>query len=161
MSLEWGLWWSVTSGSGPRPKKATPPGLPRWLAGFCTTVHDCTRFRPRRRDFEIDLTGNTKATKPASKSEVLSRVADATGLSRKQVASVLDGITELIKNGLGAGGPGIFVVPGLLKLKVVNKPAVPEREGINPFTGEKTMFKAKPARNVVKAIALKKLKQMV
>ena len=104
---------------------------------------------------------NTKAAKPASKSEVLSRVADATGLSRKQVASVLDGLAELIQNGLCTGGPGIFVVPGLLKLKVVRKPAVPEREGINPFTGAKTMFKAKPERNVVKAIALKKLKQMV
>ena len=104
---------------------------------------------------------NTKAAKPASKSEVLSRVADSTSLSRKQVASVLDGLTALIKNALGSGGPGSFVVPGLLKLKVVHKPAVPEREGINPFTGLKTMFKARPERNVVKAIALKKLKQMV
>jgi nucleoid DNA-binding protein len=102
-----------------------------------------------------------KAAKPASKSEVLKGLADDTGLTRKQVATVLDSLAELIGNGLGKKGPGVFVIPGLVKLKVVRKPAQPEREGINPFTKEKTIFKAKPARNVVKAVALKKLKQMV
>ena len=104
---------------------------------------------------------STKAARPASKSEVLSRLADVTGLSRKQVAAVLDGLADSISGGLGSKGPGLFVIPGLVKLKVVRKPAQPEHEGINPFTKEMTIFKAKPARNVVKAIALKKLKQMV
>jgi nucleoid DNA-binding protein len=102
---------------------------------------------------------SVKVAKPASKSEVLSMLSDVTGLSRKQVAAVLDGLADSITGGLR--GPGLFVIPGLVKLKVVRKPAQPEREGINPFTKEKTIFKAKPARNVVKAIALKRLKQMV
>jgi len=99
--------------------------------------------------------------KALTKSEILGSIAERTGLSRKQVASVFDGLTGLIANSLGKKGPGIFTVPGLLKLKVVRKPATKEREGINPFTGEKTIFKAKPARNVVKALALKNLKSMV
>lgn len=99
--------------------------------------------------------------KALTKSEILGSIAEKTELSRKQVASVFDGLTGLISNSLGKKGPGVFTVPGLLKLKVVRKPATKEREGINPFTGEKTTFKAKPARNVVKALALKNLKSMV
>ena len=99
--------------------------------------------------------------KALTKSEILGSIAEKTGLSRKQVASVFDGLTGLISNSLGKKGPGIFTVPGLLKLKVVRKPATKEREGIHPLTGEETIFKAKPARNVVKALALKNLKSMV
>ena len=55
----------------------------------------------------------------------------------------------------------MFNVPGLMKIKVVRKPATKARKGINPFTGEETMFKAKPARNVVKVTPLKALKDMV
>jgi nucleoid DNA-binding protein len=99
--------------------------------------------------------------KAMTKSEIYSAIAEKTGLTRKQVAAVFDGLSGLIGNNLGKKGPGIFTVPGLLKLKVVRKPATKAREGINPFTGEKMMFKAKPARNVVKALALKNLKSMV
>ena len=101
------------------------------------------------------------AGKPASKSEVLAGIAGKTGLSRKQVSGVLDALGDQIGAAVGKKGPGIFVIPGLVKITVQNKPAVPAREGINPFTGEKQMFKAKPARNVVKVRALKKLKAMV
>ena len=103
----------------------------------------------------------TMMAKPATKSEVFTSLASSTGLSRKQISAVLDALTDEIAKNLGKRGSGVFVVPGLLKLKVVRKPATKEREGINPFTGEKTIFKAKPARNVVKAIALKRLKGMV
>jgi nucleoid DNA-binding protein len=101
------------------------------------------------------------AKKAMTKSEIYSAIAEKTGLTRKQVASVFDGLGGLIANSLGKKGPGIFTMPGLLKLKVVRKPATKEREGVNPFTGEKMIFKAKPARNVVKALALKALKNMV
>ena len=101
------------------------------------------------------------ATKPANKSEVFRSLAESTGLSRKQVDAVFEALSDAIGKDLSKRGPGVFVIPGLLKLKVVRKPATKEREGLNPFTGEKTIFKAKPARNVVKAVALKKLKQMV
>ena len=99
--------------------------------------------------------------KAMTKSEIFKAIAEKSGLTRKQVASVFDGLAGLISNNLGKKGPGLFTVPGLLKLKVVRKPATKEREGVNPFTGEKMIFKAKPARNVVKALALKNLKAMV
>jgi nucleoid DNA-binding protein len=99
--------------------------------------------------------------KPVTKSQTLQVLAEATELSRKQVAAVFDELANLIDRNLGKKGPGVFVVPGLLKLKVVHKPARPARKGINPFTKQEQMFKAKPARNVVKAIPLKALKDMV
>jgi nucleoid DNA-binding protein len=98
---------------------------------------------------------------PMSKSQVLSEVAASTELSRKQVAGVLDEITGLIKRHIGKKGPGSFTLPGLFKVTTVKKKAVPARKGINPFTGEETTFKAKPARTVIKVRALKKMKDMV
>ncbi len=102
-----------------------------------------------------------KADKPMSKSEVVSGIAEATGLTKKQVSSVFEAMTSQISKSLGSRGPGAYTVPGLMKLVVVRKPAVKAHKGINPFTGEETMFKAKPARNVVKIRALKNLKDMV
>lgn len=99
--------------------------------------------------------------KPRTKSQTFSDLADTTGLTRKQVASVFDGLAGLIKKDLSARGPGVFSVPGLLKIKRVIKPATKARKGINPFTGEETIFKAKPIRRVVKAQPLKALKDMV
>ena len=77
------------------------------------------------------------------------------------ILDVLDELGGLIGNNLSKKGPGVFNVPGLMKVKVVRKEATPEREGINPFTKEPTIFKAKPARNVVKILPLKGLKDMV
>ena len=99
--------------------------------------------------------------KPLTKSQILTALAESTDLSKKDVAAVLDSLGTLIGKNLGRRGPGVFNVPGLMKIKVVRKPATEEREGINPFTKEKTIFKAKPARNVVKISALKGLKDMV
>ncbi len=102
-----------------------------------------------------------KGAKAATKSEILSKIAEATDLSRKQVASVLDALAAQIKAGVRKGGPGVFAVPGLFKITVVDKPAVPARMGINPFTKQEQMFAAKPARRVVKVRPLKALKDMV
>ena len=99
--------------------------------------------------------------KARSKSEVYGELASASDLTRKQIACLFDDLASLIKADLGKKGPGIFTVPGLMKIKVVRKPATKAREGVNPFTGETMMFKAKPARNVVKVLALKNLKGMV
>jgi nucleoid DNA-binding protein len=104
----------------------------------------------------------TAATaKPMTKSEIMSGIADATGLTKKQVGTVFEAMGDQIKKSLGRRGPGAYTVPGLMKLVVQRKPATKARKGINPFTGEETMFKAKPARNVVKIRALKNLKDMV
>ena len=100
------------------------------------------------------------AAKAATKSEILSNIAKATQLSRKQVASVFDALYRQVKTAVGRKGPGVFALPGLLKIVVVNKPATPKRTGINPFTKQEQVFAAKPARRVVKVRPLKALKDM-
>jgi len=94
-----------------------------------------------------------------TKSEVLAHICKETGLSRKQVSVVFDSLASVIKRSLRSGG--LFTLPGLLKMKVVKKAATKAREGINPFTGEKMMFKAKPASKKVRVMPLKSLKGMV
>jgi nucleoid DNA-binding protein len=98
--------------------------------------------------------------KPASKSEIITRIAESTELSRKQVSSVFNALSEEIGNAVGKKGPGVFALPGLVKIKVVHKPATKARKGINPFTKQETIFKATPARNVIKVRPLKALKDM-
>jgi nucleoid DNA-binding protein len=105
--------------------------------------------------------GEKSAGKPATKGEVYTKLAAKTGLSKKQVSTVFEALTELIGGELGKKGPGLFQIPGLLKLKVVRKPATKAKSGINPFTKEPMVYKAKPARNVVKALPLKFLKELV
>lgn len=102
------------------------------------------------------------AMRPTTKSETLNFIADETELTRKDVNAVFDSLAKLMKRDLkGRGRPGVYTVPGLMKVKVVRKPATRARKGVNPFTGEEMMFKAKPARNVVKVLPLKGLKEMV
>ncbi|MEN1681749.1 MAG: HU family DNA-binding protein [Planctomycetota bacterium] len=101
------------------------------------------------------------APKPLTKTEIYANIAEATDLTKKQVSEVLEALSDQIEKSLGKRGPGTFTIPGLCKIVVQKKPAVPEREGINPFTKEPTIFKAKPASNVVKIRPLKKLKDMV
>jgi hypothetical protein len=102
------------------------------------------------------------ASKGRTKSETYGAVAQATGLNRKQVAQVFDELAALVRADLGKKGPGVFTLPGLLKIKRVSKPATKTRTIPNPFKpGEMMTVKGKPARNVVKALALKSLKDMV
>jgi nucleoid DNA-binding protein len=103
-----------------------------------------------------------KPNKPPTKSEIYAKIVEDTGLTRKDVAAVFDSLNAQIKKNLGGrGAPGMFSMPGLLKMRVVKKPARKARKGVNPFTGEEMMFKAKPATKVVKVTALKGLKDMV
>ena len=101
------------------------------------------------------------AKKPPTKTEVYSSIAETTGLSKRDVSAVFDALNDEINKALSKKGPGTFTIHGLCKIVVQHKPATPAREGVNPFTGEPTTFKAKPARNVVKVRPLKKLKDMV
>ena len=94
-----------------------------------------------------------------TKSEILATISKETELSKKQVGAVFDSLSGAIKKSLRSHG--LFTMPGLLKMKVVKKPATKAREGINPFNGEKLMFKAKPASKKVRIAALKTLKEMV
>ncbi len=101
------------------------------------------------------------AAKPRTKTDILKTISENTGLTRKEVVSVFDEMGLIMKKDLGRRGPGVFTIPGLVKCRVVSKPAVKARKGINPFTGEEMMFKAKAARKVVKTTPLKNLKDMV
>jgi nucleoid DNA-binding protein len=94
-----------------------------------------------------------------TKSEIYAHLSKETELSKKQLAEVFESLNSILKKSLRSCG--VFTLPGLLKLKVVKKAATKAREGINPFTGEKTMFKAKPASKKVRAADLKSLKEMV
>jgi len=105
------------------------------------------------------LSNKTNAIKSRlNKTQILNDLAENTGLSKKEVSSVLDELSVLIQRHIKKRSAGEFVLPGLLKIQVIKKPATKERQGINPFTGEDTVFKAKPATSVVKIRALKKLK---
>ena len=98
---------------------------------------------------------------PLTKTELLNALAEETELSKKEVSSVLEALSTLLGQELGKKGPGVMNIPGLMKVKVIRKPATKARKGINPFTKEETVFQAKPARNVVKILPLKGLKDMV
>ncbi len=100
-------------------------------------------------------------SKAFTKSEIISNIATLTDLAQKQVGLVITALHQIIEGHVKKSGPGVFIMPGLLKVQVVTKPATKARKGINPFTGEETTFKAKPARKVVKVKALKGLKEMV
>jgi nucleoid DNA-binding protein len=102
-----------------------------------------------------------KVAKSRTKGEIFAKLAETTNLSKKQISSVFDALSELIKAELGRKGPGLFVLPGLLKLKVQRKPATKAGQRLNPFTKQMMNVPAKPARNVVKALPLKALKEMV
>ena len=104
---------------------------------------------------------NQATKKPMNKTEILTALGEATGLTKQQVGSLFDELGKLIGKNLGTDGPGAFALPGLLQIKVVRKPATEERKGINPFTKEEMVIKAKPAKNVVKVVALKGLKELV
>ena len=99
-------------------------------------------------------------SKPYTKSQILAYVADQASATKKQATAFFNAITDLLSAHVKSKA-GSFTLPGLLKATVVRKPATKARKGINPFTKEPTMFKAKPARNVVKIRALKALKDMV
>lgn len=103
----------------------------------------------------------TAISDPMNKTQILSEIADNTGLSKKEVGAVFDELTTLIERHIKKRGAGTFTMPGLFKVTTTKKKAVPARKGINPFTGEEQMFKAKPARTVIKVRPLKKMKDMV
>ena len=97
-----------------------------------------------------------------TKAQIISALAEATGLTKKEVGTVLDSMATQAQRHLRNGGSGEFTVPALgIQLRRVIKPARPAREGTNPFTGVKMMFKAKPASTSVRATALKALKDAI
>ena len=101
------------------------------------------------------------ADRPRTKSEIFTLLAESAGISKKEVAAVFDGMSQIVKKDLSRNGPGAVNLGGLMKVTVTRKPATKARKGIHPFTGEPTVFKAKPARNVVKIRPMKAIKDLV
>lgn len=104
---------------------------------------------------------NASKAKAMTKSALYQEIANSTKLTRKQVSDVFDALAKLVTRELGKKGPGSFTLPGMAKLKLKRKPATKARQGINPFTKEPQMFKAKPARNTVSIRPLKALNEKV
>ena len=100
---------------------------------------------------------NKPVSGPATKAKVYAELAAKTGLTQTDIAKVFSELSVLIGEELGKKGPGVFVIPGLSKLKVVRRPATKAKQGINPFTKEPMTFKAKPARSVIRASPVKAL----
>ena len=96
-----------------------------------------------------------------NKSQFVAALAEKTGLDKKQATAALDTINTIVAQQLGKHGPGEVLIPGLLKLNIVEKPATPQHEGVNPFTKEPMTYKAKPARKVIKVRTLKALKDAI
>ncbi|MHA7814872.1 MAG: HU family DNA-binding protein [Pseudohaliea sp.] len=94
-----------------------------------------------------------------TKTQIVGTIADNTGLSKKQVSDVMGELETLIERSIKKRSVGEFTLPGLMKITTVKKPARKARKGINPFTGEETVFKAKPASVAVKVRPLKKMKE--
>lgn len=101
-----------------------------------------------------------KVSSPLKKAQLFTHLSECTEISRKAISDLFGALSEVMECHLKKGGPGEFTMPGLMKCKVIRKPATKARKGINPFTGEEVMFKAKPARNVIKVRPLKALKEM-
>ena len=100
--------------------------------------------------------------KPPTKTEIMSSIADATGLSKKDVALVFEALSDEIKKALGSRGAGMFSLPGLLKIEKKKVPARPAQKNVlNPFTKELQDRPAKPASVKIKVRPLKNLKEMV
>lgn len=93
-----------------------------------------------------------------TKTQIVASIAESTELSKKQVGDVMNELESLMSRSLKKRGIGEFTLPGLMKIVTVKQPAKKARKGINPFTGEATVFAAKPATVRVKVRPLKKMK---
>lgn len=100
-----------------------------------------------------------KISKALTRTQQIAYIAEQTSLSKKDVTAVIEAFEPMIASHLR--GPGQITLAGLMKVVAVRKPATKARKGVNPFTGEPTVFKAKPARNVVRIRPLKKVKDLV
>ena len=129
------------------PKKAAPKKAPAKAKAKVAAA-----AAPKRK--------TTAISEKMTKTQILTEIAENTNLTRKQVGDVLEELEVLIERSVKKRALGEFTIPGLMKITTAKKPATKARKGINPFTGEETMFKAKPASVAVKVRPLKKMKDM-
>jgi len=99
--------------------------------------------------------------KELTKAEIVSALAETTGMTKTDINTVLGELGNLIGKNVGKRGPGVFTLPGLLKIEVKMKKATKKRMGVNPRTGEPMEISAKPKSRVVRVRPLKGLKDMI
>jgi nucleoid DNA-binding protein len=102
----------------------------------------------------------TAIAKPLTKVQLMTALAEATGVARKDVIAVMDELENVIERHIKKRGAGQFSLLGLMKVRTVRKAATKARKGRNPFTGEEIMIAAKPARTAVRITPLRALKNM-
>ncbi len=144
-----------------RRKSAAPKKAAKAKTAKRATSKAKTSKKSAKRTVKKAVSPKTALKSALNKSQIMTTLAETTELSKKEISGVFEELGTLIHRHLRKGGAGEFTVPGLMKCVVKSKTATKARKGINPFTGEEIMFKAKPARNVVKIRPLKKLKEMV
>lgn len=98
--------------------------------------------------------------KRMSKAQIITELSDKTGVGKKEVQSLLNELLTLVERELSDTGPGEFVVPDLVKLKVKVIPAKPAHTGLDPFTKQEREFPAKPASRKIKAAPAARLKKL-
>lgn len=153
-------------------KSTAAKGTKRKTVKRKTAAKKTTAKKAKKKTTKSSATAKSKATKAVvagplskvskvyTKGTLLTTLSERTGLARKDVGSVFEELTTIVEGHLKRNGPGKFTLPGMLKMTVKAVPAKKARKGINPFTGEPTTFKAKPASRKVRVTALKALKEM-
>jgi len=130
-----------------------------WTAGFFADARHSSRKPVLYGALYPSELEDLKMAVQMTKSQLIEKIAAESELAKRDVKGVLEtlanvGYKELKKS-------GVFLVPGLAKFVVVKKPATKARQGTNPFNGEPMMFKAKPARKIVRARPVKAAKDAV
>ncbi len=133
--------------------KTSTRGKERCMAAKTSPAKGTATKAPKRK--------MTAIQKPMTKAAMVNEIAENTGLTKKDVSSVIEELGVLIERHVKKRSTGQFTLPGLLKIEVKQKKATKARKGVNPFTGEEMTIKAKPARRVVKIRPLKGLKEML
>jgi nucleoid DNA-binding protein len=111
-----------------------------------------------RLNFDPDLAKESIMSK-MTKNQLIDAIAEGTQVSKADVKAVVEQMATVGYKELNEAGE--FVIPGFVKMSVVNKPATEARSGVNPFTKEPMEFAAKPASKSVKAAPLKVVKDAV
>ena len=148
----------------PAARKTTAKKKPAKKAAKKTTAKKTARKTTAKKKAPAKKAAAKKATvirgsaEPRTKSNIFNTLADATELSRKEITSVISALESMIVADLKKGTPVKLMG---MKMTVKKKPATKARKGVNPFTGEEMMFKAKPASKAVKVRALKTLNDQV
>ncbi len=145
------------------PKKAVPKKAAPKKAASRSPVAKKAAVRktaPVKKAAAKSASPTTAIRDPMSKSQLVTSLAESTGVSKQDVGAILNELGNLIERHVKKRSAGQFTLPGLLKIRTVKKKATKARKGRNPFTGEEIMIAAKPAHTTVKVMPLKALKEM-